>query len=86
MEVDGMEKVKNIRKNVIENMKEVNVQYLNDHEIKMIIGGIVIGVESTLKSLIGKYDQNLIKEMIKELERKFVKDDLAYLLEKELGM
>jgi hypothetical protein len=81
-----MEKVKSIKKNVMENMKGVNVQYLNDHEIKMIIGGITIGVESTLKSLIGNYDQNLIKEMIKELERKFVKDDLAYLLEKELEM
>jgi hypothetical protein len=81
-----MEKVKSIRKNVIENMKEINVQYLNDHEINMIIGGIAIGVESTLKTLIGKCDQNLIKEMIKELERKFVKDDLAYLLEKELEM
>jgi hypothetical protein len=81
-----MEKVKSIKKNVMENMKGVNVQYLNDHEIKMIIGGIAIGVESTLKSLVGKYDQNLIKEMIKELERKFVKDDLAYLLEKELEM
>ena len=81
-----MEKVKSIRKNVIENMKGVNVQYLNDHEIKMIIGGIAIGVESTLKSLIGEYDPNLIKEIIKELEQKFVKDDLAHLSEKELEM
>ena len=81
-----MKKIESIKKNVIENMEKINVQYLNDCEIKMIIGGIAIGVESTLKSLIGEYDPNLIKEIIKELEQKFVKDDLAHLSEKELEM
>ena len=81
-----MENIKSIKETVMEDMKWLETQYLDDDEMKTIISGIAIGVESTLKSLVGNRNQDLILEIIKELEQKYVKDPVAHLLEKELEM
>ena len=70
-----MNGMKNIKKNVLEAMKEVKVQHLDDYEIGLIIGGIAIGVEETLRSLVGSYKQDLVEEIINELELKYVRED-----------
>ena len=66
-----MKKRNSIKEIVLENMDGIEFEYLSKREIVLIIGGVGIGIESTLKSLTGKYDSDLVEKIMNELELKY---------------
>lgn len=64
--------MENIKEFLFENMDLVEKGTLTEFEIRMLIGGMIMGVESSMRCLNLKYNAEFFEELSKELEIRYL--------------
>ena len=64
--------MENVKEFLFESMDLVEKERLTEDEIRMLIGGMIMGVESSMRCLNLEYNAEFFEELSKELEMRYL--------------